>query len=126
MKRLLLLAVLTALALPAQAFAHATLEKTSPGFRERLPSSPEKITFRFDQYVQLLPQSVQLFSTRGPLGVRRIVVKGRYLTAFVPRLRTGAYTVRWHAMSGDGHVVSGVFTFGVRVAAPPPTEAFGA
>jgi copper transport protein len=29
-------------------------------------------------------------------------------------------------LSGDGHVVSGVFTFGVRTAAPPPTEAFGA
>jgi copper transport protein len=38
----------------------------------------------------------------------------------------GAYTVRWHAMSADGHVVSGVFTYGVRVAAPPPTEAAGA
>jgi copper transport protein len=44
----------------------------------------------------------------------------------VGRLGRGAYTVRWHAPSGDGHVVSGVFTFGVRVAAPPPTEAYGA
>ena len=38
----------------------------------------------------------------------------------------GAYTVRWHVLSSDGHVVSGVWTFGVRVAAPPPTEAYGA
>jgi copper transport protein len=29
-------------------------------------------------------------------------------------------------MSADGHSVAGVFTFGVRVAAPPPTEAYGA
>ena len=43
-----------------------------------------------------------------------------------PRLPRGAYTVRWHALSGDGHVVSGVFTFGVRAPAPPATEAFGA
>ena len=28
--------------------------------------------------------------------------------------------------TSDGHVVSGVYTFGVRVAAPPPTEAVGA
>jgi copper transport protein len=126
MKRLLLLAAFVALVLPAQAFAHATLEKTSPGFRERLPSSPQKITLQFDQYVTALPGSMQLFSTRGPLGVKRISAKGRFLTAFVPRLRTGAYTVRWHAMSGDGHVVSGVFTFGVRAVAPPPTEAYGA
>ena len=38
----------------------------------------------------------------------------------------GAYTVRWHVLSADGHVVSGVWTFGVRVKAPPPTEAYGA
>ena len=34
----------------------------------------------------------------------------------LPQLPKGAYTVRWHALSGDGHVVSGVYTFGVRVA----------
>ena len=34
--------------------------------------------------------------------------------------------MRWRAISADGHVVSGVFTFGVRVRAPPATEAFGA
>ena len=34
--------------------------------------------------------------------------------------------MRWHALSADGHVVSGVWTFGLRVAAPPPTEAYGA
>ena len=34
--------------------------------------------------------------------------------------------MRWHALSADSHVVSGVWTFGVGVRAPPPTEAFGA
>jgi len=40
-------------------------------------------------------------------------------------LPKGAYTVRWHALSSDGHVVSGVYTFGVRVAAPAVTDAYG-
>jgi copper transport protein len=44
----------------------------------------------------------------------------------VRALPAGAYTVRWHALSADSHVVSGVWTFGVRVDAPPPTEAYGA
>jgi len=126
MKRLLLIGAAAALLLPADAFAHATLTKTSPSFRERLPSSPARVVLQFDQYVKVLPQSIQLFSSRGPIGVRQIRSDGRSLSAVVPRLRTGAYTVRWHAMSGDGHVVSGVFTFGVRAAAPPPTEAYGA
>ena len=126
MKRILLAAATLALVFPAQAFAHATLEKTTPGFRERLPSSPQKIVLVFDQYVQPLPGSVHLYSSSGSVGVKRVVTKGRYLTAWLPRLSKGAYTVRWHAMSGDGHVVSGVFTFGVRARAPLATEAFGA
>src|SRR4030095_1050275 len=38
----------------------------------------------------------------------------------------GGYTVRWQVLASDGHVSSGVFTFGVRAAAPSPTSAFGA
>jgi copper transport protein len=126
MKRLLLLAAALALVFPAQAFAHASLEHTTPGFRERLPSSPQKIVLRFDQYVERLPGSVHLYSSTGDVGVKRVVLEGRTLTAWLPHLTKGAYTVRWHALSGDGHVVSGVFTFGVRARAPAPTEAFGA
>jgi copper transport protein len=126
MKRALLIGAVAALVLPGQAFAHATLERASPGFQARLSTSPAKIVLRFDQYVTALPRSVQLYSTHGPIGVRLVNKSARTLTAFTPQLRKGAYTVRWHALSGDGHVVSGVFTFGVRAAAPPPTEAFGA
>ena len=126
MKRLALTAATLALVFPAQAFAHATLEHTTPGFRERLASSPPLVTLTFDQYVKLLPGSLQLFSAKHALPVKRIWSDGLTLKAAVPRLPTGPYTVRWHALSGDGHVVSGVFTFGVRARAPLPTEAFGA
>ena len=34
--------------------------------------------------------------------------------------------MRWRVIGDDGHSPSGVFTFGVGVAAPPPTEAVGA
>lgn len=126
MRRALFAALLVALALPAQAFAHATLEQTSPQFEQRLPSSPRAITLSFDQYVQVLPRSVELYSTRGAVRVSDIRRDGTELTASVPELPRGGYTVRWHAMSGDNHVISGVFTFGVRARAPAPTEAFGA
>jgi copper transport protein len=126
MKRVLLMATVCGLALPANAFAHATLERTSPSFRERLAVSPAQITLKFDQYVKVLPQSVRLYSAHGSVPITRIRADGRLLKATLARLPKGPYTVRWHAMSGDGHVVSGVFTFGVRVRAPEPTEAFGA
>jgi copper transport protein len=126
MRRLLIALVVCALAFPALASAHATLEKTSPGFRERLPSSPRTVTLRFDQYLKALPGSIRLYSGTGSVGVTRVRSDGRVLEASLPRLPRGPYTVRWHALSGDGHVVSGVFTFGVRAPAPAPMEAFGA
>ncbi|MFL5946546.1 MAG: copper resistance CopC/CopD family protein [Gaiellaceae bacterium] len=126
MRRALVIGLFAALAFPAQAFAHATLEHTSPRFEQRLPSAPRTVTLRFDQYVKALPQSLQLYSTRGAITVTRIRGEGTTLKAAVPNLPRGGYTVRWHALSGDGHVVSGVFTFGVRARAPAPTDAFGA
>ena len=126
MRHALLIAAFAALALPAQAFAHATLERTSPAFEQRLSTSPRIVTLRFDQYIERLPDAIRLYSAHGELPVPRIRTDGRALIASVPKLRRGAYTIRWHALSGDGHVVSGVFTFGVRAKAPAPTEAFGA
>jgi copper transport protein len=126
MRRALIVATLCALALPAQAFAHATLLKTSPGFEQRLSASPRTVTLRFDQYIERLPHAIRLYSSHRELLVPRIRDRGLTLTASVPRLAAGGYTIRWHALSGDGHVVSGVFTFGVRAKAPAPTDAYGA
>src|SRR6266540_5018734 len=126
MKRLLLAVALTALALPGQAFAHATLLKTSPGFEQRLHSSPRKVTLHFDQYIKAMPRSLQLYSSTRGIPVSSVRSDGRWLEATVPKLGRGGYTIRWHALSGDGHVVSGVFTFGVRARSPAPTDAFGA
>ena len=123
MRRVLLAGSLLALALPGQAFAHATLERTFPGFQQRLQTSPPTVQLHFDQYIQALPRSLQLFSASGPLSLTRTRDEGRTLEAKLPHLRKGGYTIRWHAMSGDGHVVSGVFTFGVRARAPAPTAA---
>jgi copper transport protein len=126
MRRMLIVVSVAALMFPAQALAHATLENTSPSFRQRLPASPRTITLRFDQYVKALPQSIQVFSGKGPVRIGRIWTGRLTLNAAVAKLPRGRYTVRWHALSGDGHVASGVFTFGVRAAAPAATDAFGA
>jgi copper transport protein len=128
MKRLALVGLL-ALAFPSAAFAHASLQQTGPSFRERLQVAPQAVWLHFDQRVKALPTSIQVYSSHGdavslPAHNRKNL---RYVTAPLRRgLPVDAYTVRWHVISGDGHVVSGVYTFGVRVAAPPPTEAFGA
>ena len=53
-------------------------------------------------------------------------VQGTDVVAAVRSLPRGPYTVRWHAISADSHVVSGVWTFGVRVPAPAVADAYGA
>src|SRR5205814_5099591 len=79
MRRLLLLAVLAALALPAQALAHATLEQASPGFGARVAAAPKTLTLQFDQYVIALPGSVPLLSAAAPIGVSNVRDDSRLL-----------------------------------------------
>lgn len=129
MRRVLALAALAALALPGVAFAHATLQRASPSFRERLESSPARVVLAFDQRVRLVPGAVRVYDAGGGVHSRasRLGGHGRAIVTPLRPLPRGAYTVRWHALSaGDGHVIAGVFTFGVGVAAPEPTKAYGA
>ena len=117
---------LAALAFPASALAHATLEKTAPSFRQELRQAPTEIRLQFDQRVKLIPGAVTVLSSDGKNHAGAAHVQGSELVAPVSALATGAYTVRWHALSADSHVVSGVWTFGVRVPAPAVTDAYGA
>ena len=125
MRRSLLVA-LCFLAFPAVASAHATLRSTTPKFGAELSSGPGTITFRFDQSVTVLPGSVKVLNGVGRDFAGASHVEGTNLVTTVRPLEVGAYTVRWHAISADSHVVSGVWTFGVGVPAPALSAAYGA
>ena len=119
---------LAALAVPAVASAHATLKQTVPAFAKRVARSPAFVELRFDQSVKALPNAITVYTAKGVIvsGPARDGSDQRIVTAPVRHLGRGAYTVRWRVVSADSHVVSGVFTFGVRHRAPPVTQAFGA
>lgn len=119
------LVALVALVLPAAASAHASLVGESPGFRERLAAPPRHVELRFDQAIEPLPHAVSVFDRKGVDVVRAAVVGPHRLVASLPELPRGPYTIRWRALSTDGHVVSGIYTFGVGVPAPPVTQAVG-
>lgn len=126
MRRALVAAALAALALPPSAFAHASLVRESPGFGQRLETPPARVVLSFDQSVELLPRAILVLDAGGENVAGPPRLEGRSVVAPVRTLPRGPYTIRWRAMSSDGHVVSGVYTFGVRVAAPPANEAVGA
>jgi copper transport protein len=126
--RKLLSVALVALALPAAASAHATLTKMEPAFGTRVERSPKLVRLYFDQSVDVLRNAIRVYDAKGRLLSGQTLVNRdkRTIDAPVSHLPRGGYTVRWRAVSADGHVVSGVFTFGVRMPAPPASEAFGA
>jgi copper transport protein len=128
MRRAVLAGLLVALAWPAAASAHARLINERPDFRERVETTPTQVVLRFDQGVDALANSIVVYSAKGRIvsGTAHSGGDSRVLVVPIHRLRKGAYTVRWHAVSSDSHVVSGAYTFGVRMDAPPPTEAYGA
>ncbi len=126
--RALAAAALVALALPASALAHANLLQREPNFSSRLATTPSSVSLRFDQGVDVFANSIEVRTAKGALvtsGPARAVDGERVATVPLRKLPKGAYTVRWHVTSFEGHILSGVYTFGVRVTPPPPTEAFG-
>jgi copper transport protein len=127
-RRALAVCFLVALVVPASAFAHASVRSTEPSYRQRLEQAPRTVSVTFDQGVNAFTDSIVVRNANGTI-YSRVTRSGSDPHTMLVRLRPlpkGAYTVRWHALSSDGHVVSGIWTFGVRVAAPPPTEAYGA
>ena len=76
--------------------------------------------------MKILPGSVEVLDMKGRNFAGAIRTEKTDIVATVRSLPRGAYTVRWHAISSDSHVVSGVWTFGVRVPAPAVVDAYGA
>lgn len=129
MRRTVLLAVLVALVAPAAASAHASLGAAAPGFRERLEEPPTEIVLRFSQVIAAMPGGIVVRDAAGRVvsGEARLGPDRQSLVAPLRDVPRGVYAVRWQTLSvSDGHVVSGLYTFGVGVDAPPPTEAVGA
>ena len=131
MRRALVIGVVAigALALPAIAAGHVTLMSASPSTQSTVGAPPTEVRLRFNQPVTITSRSIQVLASDGTVlsGTARALEEGHLVSAPVSRLSKGsAYTVRWRVSGQDGHSPAGVFTFGVGVPAPPPTEAVGA
>lgn len=118
-----------ALFVPSTAAAHVTLLRAEPATQSRVEKAPTEIRLHFNQPVTITSSAIQVLAPDGTLlsGTPATQEDGYVVVAPVSRIAAGqGYTVRWRVIGDDGHSPSGVFTFGVGVAAPPPTEAVGA
>jgi copper transport protein len=130
MRRLVLLAAaaLAALVVPGSAGAHAVLSSAYPDTQSRLHTAPTEVRLGFSQSVTATSNAIQVLAPDGRLlsGSAHVYENGRVVSVPVSGLRRGeAYTVRWRVTGPDGHSPVGVFTFGIGVKPPPPTEAVG-
>ena len=111
-------ALLTTLALPASALAHATLAHTSPAYQSRQNVAPHEVVLRFDQSVDIIPHSIDVFAADGRKvsGPPSFGADHRTVRVVLHDIVRAGYTVRWRVLSSDGHVGSGLYTFGYGVA----------
>ena len=110
---------------PATAWAHATLLRTSPASGTRVASPPRQLTLTFDQQVRPISGGTSVTDATG-----RSVTDGAAHSAsndvdtmvipLRPDLPDGDYTVRWQVVSTDGHLISGVYAIGIGAGRPPP------
>ncbi|WP_346926397.1 copper resistance CopC family protein [uncultured Arthrobacter sp.] len=124
---LLLLGLGVSLAAAPPASAHDQLISSTPAPGERLGQAPDSISLTFlapmmklGYEIRVVDSSIRNRAQNDP------VLTGATLTQPLPAdLPEGEYQVRWRAVSGDGHPISGSYEFLVGATATPGSFAAG-
>jgi copper transport protein len=117
---------LVALALPASAWAHAALLRTTPSASGTVNVAPSQVTLAYSEPVEPRFAIVSATNAAG-----RQVTSGeprsapgspQTLVTPLQRVPEGWYLVFWRVISADGHPVRGAFTFAVGPNPGPPPQ----
>ena len=110
-----LLTFITALFLSFSAQAHSPLQSLTPSDGAVLAAAPEAIEMRFRGGARLI--RFQLVNdadgTKVALGTSHLMVESDAHRIILPPLPKGTFTAGWRALSEDGHVIKGGFSFSV-------------
>jgi copper resistance protein C len=104
------------------AWAHAAMTKSAPSNGAMLASPPALIQAWFSDEVTASGSYLRLYDAHDTLiargGLDPKVSSHTVLRLVPPRLRPGAYLVRWHVVAAeDNHVTEGYFRFSIGAAA---------
>lgn len=117
-----LIPALFVLLVPVPARAHDALVASAPEDGQSLGSAPEEVVLTFSGEVMDVSTAVLVLDSQAET-VRTTdpVVRGRDVSVELSEgLADGGYAVRWRVVSGDGHPISGTFTFQIGEGGPPP------
>ena len=109
------LSLITALFMSVAAQAHSPLIGLTPSDGAVLSAAPEAIEMRFRGAARLI--RFQLVNdgdgAKIGLGESHLMVESDEHRIILPPLPAGDFTVSWRALSEDGHVIKGGFSFSV-------------
>ncbi|HWJ42529.1 MAG TPA: copper resistance protein CopC [Solirubrobacterales bacterium] len=120
-------ALVALLCAPGSAFAHATLEGSSPPRGAVAKEPPEAVVFRFSEPVEGNFGAVRVYDAEGERvdegDAFHPGADGRELGVHLePDLADGSYTATYRVVSADGHIVSGGYVFSIGRAGRAPSE----
>lgn len=113
----LLVAVVGLWLTAAPAAAHDQLASSSPSDQQKLERMPASVVLTFDEPALAMGSKVVVTGPGGEVQQGPpVLVDDTVTQALRGDAPAGDYTVSWRVTSGDGHPVSGSFTFSARAA----------
>ena len=113
----LLAVVVAAGAAPAEGTsAHLRLTKSAPAKDAAVAAAPEQIRLWFSQTPELAVSRIKLTAADGTeiaMGKVESFEEDSLVATVEGEMAAGAYEVSWRTSSGDGHPITGTFTFEV-------------
>lgn len=119
--------VLAMLCTPGAAWAHATLEGTSPPRGATVKQQPSEVVFQFSEPVEGNFGAVRVYDAGGKRADEGDAFhpggEGQKLGVHLkPGLPDGSYTATYRVVSADGHIVSSGYVFSIGKAGKAPKE----
>ncbi|MFM6850048.1 MAG: copper resistance protein CopC [Terrabacter sp.] len=112
---------------PLAASAHDVLERTSPADGTTVSTMPASVVLTFSEDPLAIGAQVVVTGPSGPVSSGAPTVSGRDVTqAVATNAPGGDYTVSYRVTSGDGHPVSGTFSFHATIGLDGSTATAGA
>ena len=104
--------ILTLTLAASTAYAHSPLTSTNPSDGAAIAAAPDAIEMNFRGKARLIRFS--LTAADGgevALGTDHLMVEASYHRVALPPIGAGGFTANWRAMSEDGHILKGDFSF---------------
>jgi len=115
-------AVILGVALTFSASAHISLKQSSPENSAMLMQSPEQLTLTFSGAVRLAKVIINDADNQAvDFNFKPSATANSNFSWSLPNIEKGNYTVKWIALGGDGHKMSGTFDFILHAGNSHPT-----